>query len=171
MKVILYMGITPNGFIAKEDGDSEWTSEEDLQGFKNYSKSVGNIIMGSNTFKAAGSYGYFPFPDTLNVVMTHQNIENIFGDRVIFIDKSPQEVLKMLEEKGFGTAFLAGGGKINSSFIKEGLIDEVYLDVEPLLFGKGIPVFSPVDFELNLELLEVNKLNPNTVQLHYKVKK
>ena len=27
------MGITPNGYIAKSDGNSEWTSEEDLRGF------------------------------------------------------------------------------------------------------------------------------------------
>jgi len=38
MKTILYMGITPNGYIAKENGNSEWTSEEDLQGFFENSK-------------------------------------------------------------------------------------------------------------------------------------
>lgn len=66
------MGITINGYIAKEDGDSEWTSEEDLQGFYKHSKSAGNIIMGKNTYKSASQYGYFPFPDAINVVMTHQ---------------------------------------------------------------------------------------------------
>lgn len=169
MKVILYMGISVNGYIARTDGDSEWTSDEDLKGFFDNSKKAGNIVMGKNTFRAANSYGYFPFPEALNVVVTHEKPENTWGDKVILTDKSPKEVLAMLEEKGFTSAFLAGGGLLNSFFAKEKLIDEVYLDVEPLLLGKGIPVFAQSDFEFELKLLEVNKLNENTVQLHYKV--
>lgn len=170
MKVILYMGVSINGYIAKSDGNSEWTSDEDLKGFFDNSKSAGNIVMGKNTFHAASSYGYFPFPEALNVVVTHEKLENIWGDKVIFTDQSPKDVLAMLEEKGFTNAFLVGGGLLNSSFAKEKLIDEIYLDVEPLLFGKGIPVFAPTtDFEFELKLLEVNKLNEDTVQLHYAV--
>lgn len=171
MKTILYMGTSINGYIAKEDGDSEWTSEEDLQGFYKNSQAAGNIIMGKNTYDSASEYGYFPFPGAVNVIMTHQNIENKWGDQVIFTDKSPKEISQMLEERGFKEAFLAGGGNVNSSFMKEGLIDEIYLDVEPIVFGKGIKLFSDGDFEYELELLEVNKLNKNTTQLHYKVKK
>lgn len=171
MKTILYMGISVNGYIAKADGDSEWTSKEDLEGFYEHSERIGNIIMGKNTFLAAQKYGYFPFPKALNIVVSHQNIENKWGDKVIVTNKSPGEILEMLTQDGFVAAFLAGGGELNSSFIKEGLIDEIYLDVEPLVFGRGIPVFSPNDFEFELKLLEVNKLNSDTVQLHYQVLK
>lgn len=169
MKTILYMGISVNGYIAKENGDSEWTSEEDLKGFYEQSKSAGNIIMGANTYLAASKSGYFPFPDALNVVVSSKEIENKWGDKVLITDKSPNEIIEMLEQKGFTTAFLAGGGQLNTSFVKEGLIDEIYLDVEPLVFGKGIKVFAEGDFELDLELIETKKLNPDTVQLHYRV--
>lgn len=165
------MGISINGYIAKENGDSEWTSDEDLKGFYEHSKKAGNIIMGANTFKVTCDYGYFPFPDALNAVVTHRPLENKWGEKVIVTDKSPKEVLEMLKGKGFSEAFIAGGGKLNASFMKEGLIDEIYLDVEPLLLGKGIQVFAPENFEYDLELIEVKNLNKNTVQLHYKVKK
>lgn len=171
MKIILYMGISINGYIAKTDGDSEWTSDEDLKGFFENSKKAGNIVMGKNTFHAANKSGHFPFPDALNIVVTHKKFENTWGEKVVFTDQSPKEVLTMLEEKGFTSVFLAGGGLLNSSFAKEKLIDEIYLDVEPLLLGTGIPVFAPSDFEFELKLLEVNKLNENTVQLHYQVLK
>lgn len=165
------MGISINGFIAKEDGDSEWTSDEDLEGFYEHSKKAGNIIMGKNTYHAASDYGYFPFPEALNVVVTHQNIKNEWGNKVMITGNSPHWIIAKLEELGFREAFIAGGGKLNSSFMKEGLIDEIYLDVEPLLLGKGIPLFALGDFEINLELLETKKLNKNTIQLHYKVKR
>lgn len=61
MKVILYMGITPNGLIAKPNGDSQWTSEEDLKGFYEQSSHMGNCVMGKNTFLETVKYGYFPF--------------------------------------------------------------------------------------------------------------
>lgn len=163
------MGMSVNGYIAKPDGNSEWTSKEDLEGFYNHSKKAGNIVMGKNTFLSAQKYGYFPFPNSLNIVVSNQNIKNKWGEKVLITSKSPKDIVAMLEEKGFSVVFLAGGGQINSSFIKEGLIDEIYLDVEPLVFGQGIQVFAPADFEFELKLLEVNKLNTDTVQLHYKI--
>lgn len=171
MKMILYMGISVNGYIAKSDGNSEFTSEEDLRGFFENSKKAGNIIMGANTYHEALRQGYFPFPGALNIVMTKRRENSSFGEKVIFTDKTPEEVIAVLSEKGFTNAFLAGGGLINSAFMKQGLIDEIYLDVEPLIFSKGIPIFAPSDFEYALELLEINKLNKDTVQLHYRVKK
>jgi dihydrofolate reductase len=163
------MGITPNGFIARPDGDSEWTSEEDLNGFFETSKRVGNIIMGKNTFKEASSQGYFPFPEALNVVVSHEEIENKWGEKVLITDEGPAQILKLLESKGFDTAFLAGGGTLNASFLEAKLVNEIYLDVEPLLFGKGIPVVAPANFECDLKLLDTKKLNDDTVQLHYEV--
>ena len=170
MKTILYMGITPNGYIAKEDGNSEWTSREDLQGFFENSKKAGNIIMGKNTYHEASKQGYFPFPEVLNVVVSHTNIENRWRDKVVITNTAPKDILKMLSEKGFDTAFLAGGGALNASFMREKLINEIYLDIEPVIFGKGIQVIAPSGFEYELELLEVKNLNKNTVQLHYLVK-
>ena len=165
------MGISINGYIAKENGDSEWTSDEDLKGFYEQSKNAGNIIMGKNTYFAASKSGYFPFPDSLNVVVSHEHIKNTWGDNVIVTNESPKEILSMLEQKGFTMAFLAGGGQLNTSFIKENLIDEIYLDVEPLILGKGIKVFAEENFEFNLALIETKKLNSDTVQLYYKVLK
>ena len=171
IKTILYMGISANGYIAKADGNSEWTSDEDLKGFYEQSKKAGNIIMGKNTYLVASQYGYFPFPDSLNVVVSHEQIKNTWGDNVIVTNESPKEILSLLEQKGFTTAFLAGGGQLNTSFAKEGLIDEIYLDVEPLILGQGIKIFADSDFEFSLELIDLKKLNTNTIQLHYKVLK
>ena len=140
------MGMSANGYIAKENGNSEFTSKEDLQGFYEHSKSVGNIIMGKNTYIESSKYGYFPFPDALNIVVSNQDIENKWGDNVLITKESPKNMLDILEAKNFKIAFLACGGQLNSSFLKENLIDEIYLDVEPLIFGKGIKVFAEADF-------------------------
>lgn len=165
------MGISVNGQIARENGTVDWNSSEGWTSFYNHGKAAGNFIMGSNTYRVGMADGTFPFEGALNIVMTRQKVENTWGDTVIFTDKSPKEVLEMVEQKGFKTALLIGGGKLNSSFAKEKLIDEVYLDIEPIAFGRGISVFESSDFELDLEFLETVRLNSNTIQLHYKVVK
>ncbi len=102
-------------------------------------------------------------------MVSNQDIENKWGNNVLITDKSPKDIIDLLEERKFNEVFLAGGGQLNSSFLKENLVDEIYLDVEPIVFGKGIKVFAEGDFEHDLELMEINKLNKDTVQLHYKV--
>ena len=55
--------------------------------------------------------------------------------------------------------------------MKENLIDEIFLDVEPKIFGRGIKLFSDNDFEFELELIDIKKFSQNELQIHYKVKK
>lgn len=59
---------------------------------------------------------------------------------------------------------------MNSSFLKERLIDEIYLDVEPIILSNGIKLFADAEFESKLELIEIKKISKDEVQLHYKVK-
>lgn len=169
IKVILYMAISVNGMVAKLDDDTSWTSEEDWKSFNSVGKKVGNIIMGRRTFEIMREDNQFPVEDLFNVVVTHQDVKNEWGEKALFTPNSPEWILTKLEEMGFKEAFIGGGGGINSLFLKSGLVDEIYLDVEPVVFGKGIPLFAPEEFEYQLELLDSRKLNNNTIQLHYRV--
>lgn len=169
MKVILYMAISTNGYIAKTNDETPW-SDEEWESFKQMSEACGNIILGKRTFDLAVANGDFPFTDSLHVICTTKKAETSTFNNTFFVN-SPSQALALLERKGFETAMVGGGGTLNSAFLEEELVDEIYLDVEPLLFGKGLPLFSMADFTANLELLETKKLNKNTLQLHYKVLK
>jgi dihydrofolate reductase len=64
---------------------------------------------------------------------------------------------------------IGGGSTLNAGFLEEHLIDEIYLDVEPLIFGKGIELFKDTDTETKLELLETASVSRNVIRLHYRV--
>jgi len=66
---------------------------------------------------------------------------------------------------------LIGGSSLNTAFAKENLIDEIILNIEPIIIGKGIPLFSIDDFDLPLELISTEKNNSGIVTIYYKVKK
>lgn len=168
MKTIIYVASTLNGLIARENDKTDWTSKEDWQGFKAKAKEVGNIIIGRNTFDIINKE--HSFIDTkLRVVVTHETNLTPPNAQTIFTDKSPREVLKIVESHGFSVAMVAGGGQINSLFLKAGVVDELFVDIEPVVLGRGIPLFSLQDMEIRLKLLETVKLNESTIQLHYQV--
>ena len=62
---------------------------------------------------------------------------------------------------------MVAGGALATSFLKENLVNEIYLNVEPL--GKGIPLFSNENFEKKLKLLQVKRFSKDEVRLHYKI--
>lgn len=171
MKVTLYMAVTINGFIAKENDDTSWVTGADWKKFKEISKRIGNVIIGRRTYKVMLREKQFPLGDCLNIVLTEKKTIKNRWKNVLFTNQSPKQVLKYLKRKGFKETLIAGGGKINGSFIKENLIDEIYLTIEPIVFGKGIKLFNDADFETKLKLIKIAKISNNEIQVHYRIKK
>jgi len=164
MKIILMMAITLDGKIGKtSDHLSNWTSREDKQQFIEITKKVGVIIMGKNTFDTFKK----PLRDRLNVVFTDQE-DLLVIDDVMWVSGEIESVLEELESKGYKEAILGGGSYLNTLFLKRGLVDEMIVTIEPKIFGTGLSLFKE-EFDLNLELLDIKKLNNNTINLHYKV--
>lgn len=64
---------------------------------------------------------------------------------------------------------MVAGGALATSFLKKNLVNEIYLNVEPLALGKGIPLFSNENFEKKLKLLQVKRFSKDEVRLHYKI--
>ena len=168
MQVILYMATTVNGYIAKENNETPWSHEEWLSFFK-FVKEIKNIVIGKNTYNLMQKNDEFSKMGNPFIVVVSK--EDFAHDSNLAIVKSPKEALKTLKGKRFAKALVAGGGILNSSFMKEKFVDEIYLDIEPLVFGKGIKLFSDNNFDAKLELIDTKRLSSNTIQLHYRVLK
>ncbi|MCK5212070.1 dihydrofolate reductase [Candidatus Parcubacteria bacterium] len=164
MKITLMMAVTADGLIAKNSNHfPDWTSPEDKSLFQKISKEYGVMIFGESTFNTFPA----PLPGRLNVVFTlEKNPKPQEG--VKWVTGDIGAVLKELEAEGHNKALLGGGAYLNSLFLEKNLIDEIILTIEPLIFGKGLGVFSK-DLDAKLELLETRKLNANSIMLHYKV--
>ena len=103
-----------------------------------------------------------------NIVMTKKKIKNKWKN-VLFTDARPKVVLKQLQQKDFKTVLLFGGAKVNSSFLKQGLVDEFYLYVVPMAFGDGMTLISKMNLEVKLELRRIDRFSDGIIGLHYKV--
>lgn len=169
MKLILLMAMTLDGKIAKHANQfADWTSRADKKIFVAETKKAGVIVMGETTYNTIGR----PLPGRLNLVLSlePEKRENIPGS-LEFIKATPKEIVTLLEKRGFETAILGGGATVNGSFLKENLIDEIWLTIEPKIFGDGLPLFNGADVNINLELLSIEKLDENVLQVRYKIVK
>ena len=161
--VTLMMAISADGRIAKDKNQlANWTSPEDKKLFVAESEKHGVILMGENTFNTLPK----PLPRRLNVVFSEMSHPEQEG--VLFVNGEPEAVLVNLEAKGYQSALLGGGCYLNSQFLKRKLITEIVLTIEPRLFGSGLPLFD-VDFPLNLNLLELKKINEHAFSVRYRV--
>jgi len=163
------MAITLDGKIAKyTDHPATWTSKADKKIFVEETKKAGVIIMGLTTYNTIGR----PLPGRLNIIMTQNpdTAKNVTGS-LEYTSKQPKELLAELESRGFSTAILGGGATINGIFLKENLIDELWLTIEPKLFGEGLSLFKGAEVDLNLKLIEVRNLDENVIQVRYQILK
>ena len=64
-----------------------------------------------------------------------------------------------------------GGGAFAKSLFEANLIDEVGVNIHPVLLGSGIPLFLDMDRQIDLELLECKTFKTGCVLVSYRVKK
>lgn len=158
------MATTADGKIAKTSSHfPDWTSKEDKKMFAEISKKHGVVIMGEKTFSTFPS----PLKNRLNVVFTKQKKPKKI-EAVKWVSGEPGKVLKELKSIGYKSAILGGGAFLNTLFLEKKLINEIILTIEPKIFGEGLGLFNG-DFNVNLKLLELKKINNNSIMIKYKV--
>lgn len=165
MKVIIYCASTIDGKIARGvDDQLDWTTGEDKKLFATETKEAGVVVMGHNTFKSIGR----PLKDRLNIVLTSEDksAENLPG-LLEYTSHKPGQILETLEGRGFKKVFVIGGSKINTLFLKEDLVGEVWLTLAPRIFGPGINLVTDEKLEKKLRLLSVRKLAEGFIMVKY----
>ena len=160
MKTILIFVSTLDGKVTKwgEAHVKLWTSHQDQDYYKKIWNESPIIVMGSNTFKA----GSFPSRNNQLIVMTaHPDKYEYLNNPglVEFTSESPARLIDRFRSKGIEQMLVVGGPLIATSFLKEQLIDELWLTLEPKIFGTGGNFVTDVKLDINLHLLHYEKVN------------
>ncbi len=172
MKVILVASVTADGFIAqsKEQSSLAWTSREDTRFFVQKTKEIGVVIMGATTFETIQPK-HLPFSGRTVIVLSRSKTYSQYDPKDVRAESGTiQEVLEKLEKQNVTQVVLAGGSSVYTQFMQAGLVDELFLTVEPIVFGSGVKLFSD-EALTKLHLSEVLDLSDQTKVFHYKVVK
>ena len=163
IKAFIIAAVTADGFIAKDDKHSPfgWTSKEDKKRFVELTKKAGVVVMGSSTYATLPS----SLKERVNIVYSRSKT---FTDAEVTQDV-PAELLRKLEDRGFKEVAICGGAAIYSMFMKANVVDKVYLTIEPIFFGKGIPLFTE-ELAAQLTLIKADQSDSGSLLLEYDVK-
>ncbi len=171
MEIFIIAAQTADGFIARDaNHPAVWTSKEDKKRFVELTKDAGVVVMGSTTFKTLPR----PLKERLNVVYSNNlKDEDLNTDperKCMVTNKKPADLVEDLARLGYTKIAICGGSEIYSLFIESGLVNKLYLTVEPLLFGAGIGIFNrslPASVQLKLDKTE--KAEQGTIFLDYTI--
>ncbi|MGB9609016.1 MAG: dihydrofolate reductase family protein [Minisyncoccia bacterium] len=167
MNCFIIAATSLDGYIAQLENDSSfsWTSPEDKKFFIERTKKAKVVVFGKKTFETIKK----PLKERLNIV--YSNDLNFKPEGVEITQKNPCELLTELERRGFSEVAICGGASIYTLFMESGCVNEIYLTLEPIIFGSGIKLFNK-QINYKFQLLEFKKLNDfGTLLLRYKVLK
>lgn len=142
-KVVVYIGISLDGYIATKDDSLDWllkTQGEGDNGFGEFFDTVDTIIMGRRTYDWIMEHekGRFPYEGKECFVYTSGEMKDT--EHVRFTAQSGNELLAGLCKEG-GKIWIVGGSGIIDLFRKHDLIDEYILNIAPVILGDGIALF------------------------------
>ena len=187
-KLKLHMQITVDGFVAGQNGELDWMTfnqDDRLKEFTNELVDTSDTILlgrkmtdgfiahwenvvdtqaetpGYSLAKKMVDYHKVVFSKTLTSVTGRNTVvEN--GDLATAVGK--------LKNKSGKDIVVYGGADFVSSLIKEGLVDELNLFVNPVMINSGMRIFDSLDHRQKLTLISATAYECGITVLRYKFK-
>ncbi len=142
-KVILFIAMSLDGYIAKPDGNIEFLSivetPETDYGYADFLNNIDTLIWGRKTFdKVLSMVGDVPHKDKKVFVISKTRKGNY--DHAVYHPDVVGLVKQLKKEKG-KYIYCDGGSEIIAELMKHSLVDRIIVSIVPFLLGSGIPLF------------------------------
>lgn len=186
-KLIYYVAVTLDGFIADEDGSAdafpfseEYAAELSALfpetfpgpfrtdgGTRADNKWFDAVLMGRKTYEVGLEVGITnPYP-TLDQYVFSRSMKESPDTRVQLVSEKAVEVVAALKEDPGKAIWLCGGCDLATTLFSADLVDELIVKLNPVLFGSGIPLFGSSIQQSSLELKDSTIFSSGHVLLHY----
>ncbi|XYI00260.1 dihydrofolate reductase family protein [Sorangium sp. So ce1128] len=176
MKKIVYdVAVTLDNFISHEDGSVEGflMHGDHVTEYAERLKGYGTVVMGRKTYEWGYPIGLVPgkraYPHMDHYIFS-KTLRFDEGAEVHVIDRDELAVLRRLKEGDGADIYLCGGGAFAGFLLDHGLVDQIVLKLNPILFGHGIRLFGESTRKVELALLESKPYTSGAALLRYDVK-
>lgn len=169
-KVILYIAMSLDGYIATPDNGLEFLSlveEKDQDySYKDFVNIVDTVIVGRKSYEKVLSMG-LEYPHTNKELYIVTRTPRPTEGSTKFYTGNLKELVLDLKTKRGKSIYVDGGAEIANEMLMDNLIDEFYISIIPTLLGEGISLFKSGRPAQNLKLVSSISYNKGLVQLHY----
>ncbi len=165
-KIILGLGISIDGYIARLDGTFDFLFMPKDFSMAEFFKSIDTGIMGRKTYDVAKAQG--GFGQKLKTFVLSRTLPPGEREGNTFVNVPPQALVEEIRKHRGKDIWLMGGGEIARDFLKADLVDELHLGVVPVLLGEGLPLFPSGFPQRNFELIENKSFSRGLISLKYR---
>jgi len=176
-KVVYSLTNSLDNFIARTDGAYDWIlmGEEIMSEFPKIYASFDTVLIGRKTYDQT----LLQSPETGEETAGFMEMKTYVFSRTMkespnvgvkIISDNAGEFVRSLKNESGKDIWLMGGGILASSLLRERLVDEIEVAIQPILLGSGIPLFPDIGLQVDLQLLECKTYKNGIVGLKYLVK-
>jgi dihydrofolate reductase len=174
-KVIVHIGTSADGYIARPDGDLQWLTSRPapagFYGMNAFMKSIDTKLIGRKTYEVSLRMGAKFDSGSRTIVFSRHPPPADAPSGVEFVNGAIGPFVSRLREHPGKDIWLMGGGELIASFLDEQAIDEFVMTVAPVFIGEGIPLIAPRHRHVTLDLRSSKQFEDGVVQMHYRVQK
>ena len=171
-----------DNFIARPDGGVDWLFNDDTDyGMAEFFRSIDCMLLGRKTFEVATKMNQPKRKSKKAKRKTSSGLgmkSYVFSrtlkpdaeDDFTVISENAGEFVRKLKREAGKDIWLMGGGELCGSLLNEAVVDQISLNIHPVLLGQGIPLFAGLSRQVNLELFATRTHKNGCVQVDYRVK-
>src|SRR5882762_6456540 len=167
-KVVLGLGISLDGYIARLDGAVDFLFMPKDYSMGPFFSTIDTAVIGRKTYDVSFKMGGGGFGDSKmkSYVFSHSQPPGERGG-VIFVNESLKSFLEKLRKRPGKNIWLMGGGELARDFLKDDLVDELYIGIVPILIGEGLPLFPSGFPQREFTLVENKTFSKGLIALKY----
>ena len=168
-----HVAATIDGFIAHEDHtiDGFVPGGEHVDDYLHSLRTDYDVVlMGRRTYEFGFQFGITnPYPWMKQYVFSG-TMERSPDSNVELVSENVVDFVRKLKDGTGKDIYLCGGANLATNLFREGLIDEILLKLNPVVFGSGIPLFLGAIKQTDLELIDSKIYANGVVFLQYRVR-
>jgi dihydrofolate reductase len=173
-KVVYGFACSLDGFLAGPEGAMDWLHfSKDAQELMGKAwESTDAILFGRKTWELAIADAPEAPAEVESEIKSYvfsRSLKEISRPGVELVSQGAGEFVKALKAQPGKDISVMSGGDLANSLLTAGVIDEIQLNVHPVLLGGGTPAFLNSAKRIGLELLESRTLEGGCVFLRYRV--
>lgn len=173
MRKVVFGGANSlDNYFARKDDSVDWLLWSDEVGkiMADYFKSFDTIVMGRRTYEVALRMGHNAATPGMKTFVFSRKLKSRKTKGLEITSEDVVEFVRRIKHEDGKDICIMGGGLLAKPLFEANLIDEIGLNIHPVLLGSGIPLFYEMNHQIDLELIDCKTLKTGCVVVTYRVK-
>jgi dihydrofolate reductase len=185
-KIISFMHLSLDGFVAGPNGEMDWikVDQEIFDHVEKRIKEGDTALYGRVTYQMMESYWptaadqpnaskhdieHSKWYKQAHKIVLSKTLEGSGLSNTTIISDNLSDSINAIKQQAGNDILLFGSPSATHALIQQNLIDGYWLFVNPIVLGRGIPLFVDIQDKINLNLVTTRQFSCGVTELNYTV--